>query len=44
LVMSIRHRRCRRVGLQFHPESILTPSGRKLLWRFFDEVNEQNEQ
>lgn len=34
----VRHRRYRRLGLQFHPESILTPWGRKLLWRYFDEA------
>ena len=39
LVMALRHRRFHRLGLQFHPESILTPAGRKLLWRFFDEAN-----
>lgn len=38
LVMALRHRLFCRLGLQFHPESILTPSGRKLLWRFFDEA------
>ena len=38
LVMALRHRRFHRLGLQFHPESILTPLGRKLLWRFFDEA------
>lgn len=39
LPMALRHRRFHRLGLQFHPESILTPQGRTLLWRFFDEVN-----
>lgn len=34
LVMGIRHRRLPHVGLQFHPESILTPHGGQLLWRF----------
>jgi anthranilate synthase/aminodeoxychorismate synthase-like glutamine amidotransferase len=38
LVMALRHRRYCRLGLQFHPESILTPWGRKLLWRYFDEA------
>jgi anthranilate synthase component 2 len=44
LIMGIRHRRLRQVGLQFHPESILTPQGGQILWRFVrealaDEVN-----
>ncbi|HXV60345.1 MAG TPA: aminodeoxychorismate/anthranilate synthase component II [Vicinamibacteria bacterium] len=38
LVMALRHRERCRVGLQFHPESILTPSGRQILWRFLDEA------
>lgn len=38
LVMALRHRRLHWLGLQFHPESILSPSGPKLLRRFFDEV------
>ena len=38
LVMALRHRHRCQLGLQFHPESILTPLGRKLLWRFFAEA------
>jgi anthranilate synthase component 2 len=38
LVMALRHRHRCQLGLQFHPESILTPLGRKILWRFFDEA------
>lgn len=38
LVMGIRHRQLRQVGLQFHPESILTPEGGTLLWRFLEEA------
>jgi len=38
LIMGLRHRRFCRLGLQFHPESILTPEGRKLLWRVFDQA------
>jgi anthranilate synthase component II len=38
LVMAIRHRSLPWLGLQFHPESILTPRGRILLWRYFDEA------
>lgn len=40
LVMGLRHRHRCRVGVQFHPESILTPRGGKLIWRFFDEARE----
>lgn len=38
LVMALRHETRCRVGLQFHPESILTPRGRGLLHRFLDEA------
>ncbi len=34
LVMAVRHRELPRYGLQFHPESILTPLGPRLLSRF----------
>ena len=33
LVMALRHKRLPQVGLQFHPESVLTPWGGKLLER-----------
>ena len=39
LVMALRHRARCRLGLQFHPESILTPLGRRILWRFFEEAH-----
>ena len=32
--MAVRHRTLPRVGLQFHPESILTPGGDALLHNF----------
>jgi anthranilate synthase component 2 len=38
LVMALRARNACRLGLQFHPESILTPYGRRILWRFFEEA------
>lgn len=38
LVMAIRHRRLCQVGLQFHPESILTPGGGKILSQFLEEA------
>lgn len=38
LVMAMRHRTLKRFGLQFHPESILTPHGRTILWRFLEEA------
>ena len=34
LVMGVRHRELPRFGVQFHPESILTPGGERLLARF----------
>lgn len=33
-LMAVRHRRLPAVGLQFHPESVLTPAGPALLHRF----------
>ena len=35
-IMGVRHRRYPIEGVQFHPESILTPDGRKLLRNFLD--------
>ena len=43
LVMGLRHRSLCQVGLQFHPESILTPGGGSLLWRFLDEAKRYGE-
>jgi anthranilate synthase component 2 len=34
LVMAVRHRRYPRFGVQFHPESILSPRGDRILARF----------
>jgi len=36
LVMGLRHRRYPFYGLQFHPESILTPHGSKLMEAFYE--------
>lgn len=36
LLMSFRHKVYPMVGLQFHPESILTPSGKKMLENFIN--------
>ena len=35
-VMGIRHRELPVEGVQFHPESLLTPSGNRLLQNFID--------
>jgi anthranilate synthase/aminodeoxychorismate synthase-like glutamine amidotransferase len=35
-VMGVRHRTLRAEGVQFHPESILTPQGERLLRNFLD--------
>jgi anthranilate synthase component 2 len=32
--MALRHREFSVYGVQFHPESILTPDGKKILTRF----------
>ncbi len=37
-IMGIRHRELPIFGLQFHPESILTPEGKKILQNFLEEV------
>jgi len=36
VIMGLRHREKRIEGVQFHPESILTPAGKKLLKNFLD--------
>lgn len=35
IIMGLRHKKYKIEGLQFHPESILTPDGRRLLENFF---------
>jgi anthranilate synthase component 2 len=40
LVMGMEHRRLPRFGVQFHPESILTPEGPALISRFLDLVGD----
>jgi anthranilate/para-aminobenzoate synthase component II len=34
VIMGLRHREMKLEGVQFHPESILTPDGKKLLANF----------
>jgi anthranilate synthase/aminodeoxychorismate synthase-like glutamine amidotransferase len=41
-IMGIRHREHRTVGVQFHPESILTPCGKRLLANFVKMATEVN--
>ncbi len=36
LIMGLRHKKYKIEGVQFHPESILTPEGKKLLQNFLD--------
>jgi anthranilate synthase/aminodeoxychorismate synthase-like glutamine amidotransferase len=37
-VMAVRHRRLPAEGVQFHPESVLTPDGKEMLGNFLDAV------
>lgn len=38
VIMSVRHRSRPHCGLQFHPESVLTPSGKKLISNWIEDV------
>ncbi|MDD5711671.1 MAG: aminodeoxychorismate/anthranilate synthase component II [Smithellaceae bacterium] len=38
-IMGIRHRRLPVEGIQFHPESILTPNGKRIVKNFLDMIN-----
>ena len=40
IVMAVRHRSLPRFGVQFHPESILTPQGPRILARFLEIAGE----
>lgn len=36
-IMAVQHRKYPIYGLQFHPESILTPDGEKIIYNFLQE-------
>jgi anthranilate synthase component 2 len=38
VIMSVRHKSRPHSGLQFHPESVLTPSGKKLISNWIEDV------
>lgn len=37
-IMAVKHKHFKLEGVQFHPESILTPSGKRLIKNFLDEL------
>ena len=39
VVMAVRHRELPALGVQFHPESVLTPDGKRLLENFLGELD-----
>jgi anthranilate synthase component 2 len=43
-IMGVHHREHQTYGVQFHPESVLTPSGKKLLRNFLVLVEERTGQ
>ena len=42
-VMAVRHKKYLIEGVQFHPESIMTEDGKKILANFIKEVKERND-
>ena len=38
VIMGVRHKSRPHCGLQFHPESVLTPSGKKLISNWIEDV------
>ena len=42
-IMGIRHKEHPVEGIQFHPESIMTPDGKALLQNYLDQVAEYGE-
>ena len=39
VLMAVRHRELPALGVQFHPESVLTPDGIRLLENFLDDAD-----
>ena len=39
-IMAVRHRELPIVGVQFHPESVLTPEGDRLMANFLEQENQ----
>ncbi len=42
-IMGLRHHTCKVEGIQFHPESILTPSGKRIIKNFLSLIDREKE-